>query len=237
MTRLGSVLGAILADVSRARVVSDELTRGLADVYRADTVLGSMSVPRLVIDQAELTLRFALSDITEPPPSPRPDAPAVGDAWIRHVEEVVVPRVATRLNLAPEVFSGAASTAVSRPPARGGGPVIERALGGETKPLATATATAMSDVFANLSAEEKERIGNKTQLKNAVQDELEVEARAFLAREIDLSSIRAVLASSVDVEVRSQALTTQPNAVQELRLTIREADLDTLVQHAESGGR
>jgi hypothetical protein len=236
MTRLGSVLGAILADVARARVVSDELTRDLAEVYRADTVLGSMSVPRLVIDQAELTLRFAMSEITEPPPSPRPDAPEVRDAWARHVDEVVVPRLAARLELAPEAFAGVGATAATAAPTRGTRPVLERAIEGDTKPLATATAAAMSDVFPSLPDEDRKRLRNKTAIKTAVQLELEAEARSFVAREIDLSGIRAVLASTVDVEVRSRELPSEPSAIQEMKLTIRGADLDTLITSREPGG-
>jgi hypothetical protein len=234
MTRLGSVLGAILADVARARVVSDELTRDLADIYRSDTVLGSMSVPRLVIDQAELTLRFAMSEITEPP-STGPDAPEVRDAWVRHVDEVVVPKLAAQLNLSPEVFVGVAATAATTPPTRGR-PVFDRAIEGDTKPLATATASAMSDIFPNLPAEDRKRLRNKTAIKAAVEAELENEARNFVAREIDLSGIRAVLASTVDVEVRSKQLPTEPSAIQEMKLTIRGADLDTLITPSETGG-
>jgi hypothetical protein len=230
MARLGSVLGAILADVARARVVSDELTRELAEVYRKDTLLGSMSVPRMVIDQADLTLRFAMSDIEEGPTTPTPDTPGIRDAWVRHAEEVVVPRLATRLGLSPELFKGVAEAAVTSEPTRN---VFDRAVRGEAKPVATATARAMSDVFGNLAREDQERLRNKTAIRTAVEGELETELRAFVAREVDLTTIRGALASKIDVEVRSAALPTQPNAVQELRLVIRGADIDTIIRPTE----
>jgi hypothetical protein len=237
MARLGSVVGAILADIARARVVGDELTRDLVDAYRSDPILGSMSVPRLIIDQAELTLHFTTLDVEEPPPTPPPDTPLIRDAWITHAEDTVVPRIAERLGLPPDIFKGAAADALK--PTTADGPankVFDRAVAGDPSAAATATAKALADVFPNLSPDDQKRLRNKTAIKTAVQDELEAELRTFISKQVDLTSVRAVLASRIDVDIRAPALASQPSAIQELRLTLRAADIDTVIRAAEPGG-
>ena len=55
MARLGSVLGALIAELVQARAIADRLTRDLVEEYESDPVLAAMNVPRVTIGESFFT--------------------------------------------------------------------------------------------------------------------------------------------------------------------------------------
>jgi hypothetical protein len=66
MPELSDVLGAILRDIAKARVISDLFSRDISREYEADQILVEFPVPRVEIREASVQLRFAVDSVTEP---------------------------------------------------------------------------------------------------------------------------------------------------------------------------
>lgn len=237
MPRLGSVLGSILAELARARLVADSLSRDLVDEYRSDPILASMSVPRIQIDRAELTLRFTVADLQEAAVA----GPAVEGAtagWVRHVASSVVPSILDAHDLNPEersstlahlVGSRRAPT-ISVPPS-----AMREALAGNPAESSKVTTEAVLATWAELPADVRTKLGTKAEFRREVEARLSQEVPAFVGRAGELELVRAALASKIDVGIRSDELPTQPDRVQELRLTLRGEDVSLILDAGKEG--
>ncbi|OZH52484.1 hypothetical protein AFK68_24100 [Hydrocoleum sp. CS-953] len=74
MTKLKHIIGAILSDISQARVISDNYSRDLRPLYKEDPFLKLLSVPRTDIKEATIDLKFAiLSNQNDPIPTSKND--------------------------------------------------------------------------------------------------------------------------------------------------------------------
>lgn len=71
MTELNAILGAILRDIAKARVVADVFSREASLAYREDDVLKSFPVPRMEIGQAQVDLAFAVTGVVNPEVDPK----------------------------------------------------------------------------------------------------------------------------------------------------------------------
>jgi hypothetical protein len=100
MPYLGVVLGSILAELTQARRVADALTRELIDQYRADPRLAAMSVPRAILSDVTINLKFQVRDVeTAPVLSISPDR--LGALWSATFREKVMPQLLDRFKLSP----------------------------------------------------------------------------------------------------------------------------------------
>lgn len=63
LPELYQLVGAALRDVAQARFMSDVFSRQIAFVYERDGVLRRFPVPRVDIDEAEITLHFVIKDV------------------------------------------------------------------------------------------------------------------------------------------------------------------------------
>jgi hypothetical protein len=237
MARLGSVLGAILAELTRARFVADELTRDLVSEYRKDSILSSMSVPRIVLDEAALTLRFGVSDVQEAP-QPALDAGSVRDAWVPHAVSMVLPRVLDRLGVAPDehaaiidTFTETAGRPLGVPPLT----EVRRAIAGERLGMAIATAKPVLDTWSALPSRIRTTLGTKTTFRRELERNLREELDVFIERQHEAALVKAALASRLDVAVSAQDLPQDPGLVQEFRITVRGQDLELLLEGDGAG--
>jgi hypothetical protein len=64
---LCQLVGAALRDVAQARFTADLFSRQISFVYEADGVLRRFPVPRVDIDEAEITLHFAIKEVALDP--------------------------------------------------------------------------------------------------------------------------------------------------------------------------
>jgi hypothetical protein len=87
---LGIVLGGVLAEITRARAVADQLTRDLVEQYDRDPVLRSLSVPRVALDGVSLALRFRVGEVQGAVPDPVTPA-ALAEDWSATLAGTVVP--------------------------------------------------------------------------------------------------------------------------------------------------
>lgn len=63
MAELTDVLGAMLRDITRSRVISDLFSRDVGVEYSQDPILSVFPVPRLEIKQASIDLYFAVNEV------------------------------------------------------------------------------------------------------------------------------------------------------------------------------
>ena len=230
MARLGAVVGTILADLVRARLAADELSRALAEEYRDNPVLASMSVPRLVIEETTLTLRFSVTDL-EMPSAPEPDPRELRDAWVERASSRLVPQVIEPLRSEPERHMEV-EEAIAESSGAPGTPTlthVRRAIGGEPEGLVTATVEPLVEAWAELPAGVRTELGGKRTFRGTLERTAADDFDLLLARHQELGLAREALASQAEVEVRPEEMPEQPELIQELRITARGEDIDALL--------
>jgi hypothetical protein len=77
---LYQLVGAALRDVAQARFMSDVFSRQISFVYEGDGVLRRFPVPRVDIEEAEITLHFAINQVAIDPDRRSSRNAAIG-AW------------------------------------------------------------------------------------------------------------------------------------------------------------
>lgn len=254
MARLGSVVGGILAELTRARVVADTLTRDLAAEYADDPLLASLAVPRLTLGEANLTIRFTVADLQEAAVQPV-DPKTVSDGWKRQLAETVLPGLLTRRQLtegeqavvlgalegerrAPravafeeaELATAAAPRVVS---ARFRVADVRKAIAGERAALVESSTGQVLDRWNSIPAELRTKLGGKTEFAGELAARTDSALAAFVDRHAALAQVQAALRSTVDISVKTADLPADPEKVQELRLVLRGDDLDTIVSGGE----
>lgn len=65
MPDLQTVIKALLSDLTTAQHKTNRVTRHLVKKYRCDAIMQNIPVPNAVIDEVELTLRFAVESVEE----------------------------------------------------------------------------------------------------------------------------------------------------------------------------
>jgi hypothetical protein len=64
------VLGSILTELTLARRIADAYTKELFDEYSEDPRLAALSIPRAVLDEVTISLKFQVNEVTSPPIEP-----------------------------------------------------------------------------------------------------------------------------------------------------------------------
>jgi len=232
MPRLGSVLGAILAELGRARVVADHLSRDLVDDYRADPILASMSVPRVMLDHAELTLRFSVSDLTEVEATPTAASLAAKD-WARHVASAVLSDVLEKRGLDVDERRATIVRLVrsdETPSLVVPVTVIRDAIAGKYAASSRVTTSAVLEAWGELPREVRTKLGSKAAFRRELEGRLVREVSSFVGRAREIELVKAALASRIDVAIRTEDLPSEPERIQELKLTLRGEDVTLIVQ-------
>jgi NACalpha-BTF3-like transcription factor len=227
MARLGSVLGAILAELDRARVVADTLTRDLVNGYRDDPILASMSVPRVLLDTAELTLRFSVTDLQEAQPA----GPAVGvvaEGWTKHVNATILPQVLKQLGIYGSELDQVLK--ITARATRTSQTVIKGALAGKTATAARATAQSAAQAWDKIPPALRSRLGTKSNFQRELETRLNLELPSFIERLKELELVKAALTSTIDIGIRPADLPTTTEHIQELKLTLRGEDVTVVLQ-------
>ena len=236
MARLGAVLGGVLAELTRARVLSDQLTKDLVGEYEGDPVLGSLSVPRVTIAGAEVVIRFTVADFEEAPVE-QPTAAEMRDAWQEHAGSVVLPALLRRSGLSEEAVTSVTASVLSISSALAGRPSageVRAAVGGEVEAAAVSTAGPLMDGWSRIPRSIRQQMGTKADFRKEVNRVIVGELSSFLERRNLAEQVKAALASRLEVAVKSSELAEEdPGRVQELRLTLSSDDLDLVLSAAE----
>jgi len=229
MARLGSILGGILAELARARVIADELTRDLVRQYEVDPVLSSMTVPRVSVNEAQLTLRFSVEDLQESP-VPAFDVDDAGREWEVKASRLVFGRVAATTEFSESERRFMLDVLTAPPPSR-----ADLRLASEGKPDAAVRSVVTSSLakWQTIPKDIQRRLGGKAAFGRHLQSAVAVELKAFLDQRNAMATVRAALASRLDVEIRRKELPEDPAKLQEIRLTVRSEDLDALLSVKE----
>ena len=63
MAELSALLGSVLKELAQARYMADSYSCTLSELYESNAALRMFPVPRAEIEEAEFTLRFAVTDL------------------------------------------------------------------------------------------------------------------------------------------------------------------------------
>lgn len=231
MAQLGSVIGALLAELTRARVIADQLTADLVAEYERNPVLSAMNVPRVTIGEADVTLRYTVDQLVTPP-AVGPDMNAAKTAFDRRVAVEVLPTVMARMN-ADEAVAAEAVKVMERRAKPPGVTELRAAAAGNAAPAVKAATESVLVGFDELPAATRRKIGTKTEFRKELERALSVEVEAVVRDASRQASLQAVLASKMEVSVAKESLSEDPTRVQELTLSIRGDDLDVVLGKEE----
>jgi hypothetical protein len=212
MADLTDVLGAVLRDIARARVVSDLFSRDISKEYAADPILEAFPVPRADIRQASVGLAFAVAAVN--PRTARLDdvieahARIHGAAFVQGIlEDLVEPAGLDRDAMRTELVQAVDQAVRVDPEA------LKRALDGRPELLAEQLNKAVAEVFFV----DDERLRAVTRARSitdvrAVIAAAAAECAAGFAAAAALVSARGA-AGAVDVSVSLRELLDVPEAV------------------------
>jgi hypothetical protein len=250
MPRLGVVLGAVLAEIARARSTADFLTRDLVEVYTNDPILAGMTVPRTVLDEVTLNLKFQISDVQETPVLPVA-AEALQRRWSRLLGTIVFPESIRHLGLSSREALQLVTAIVKREPlpeatspaAEGDewikvlkywNPLFElEALGaaveGNAQRLLDSTSQLVIDSWRYLPEELRRRFGSADELARRLTIGAPAQLAIALQAEESEQELLAALRSRLYVLVQGSEIG-DPAKLQSLTLTFSGADIDTIVK-------
>lgn len=222
MARLGSVLGAMIAELVRARVIADELTRQLVVEYEADPVLSSLSVPRVRLGEAQLTLRFSVQDVQEVEVEALTPS-ALRTDWAEAASGAMVGIIA-RMGLDPAGEKALREKlALGRPSLAHFG----RAVSGDPEPATSAIVAPAVGAWSTLPASVRRQIGTKAEFSRRLVDGFKEELARRVDRHASLQLTRSALKSTIDVAISGEGIA-DGGALQEIRITLEGDDLDLL---------
>ncbi len=229
MAELGALLGGILAELARARMIADQLTRELAEEYEQDPLLASMSVPRITMDEVNLTLRFAVDDVGEVPKA-EPDPTALRERWQPTLPEKLRAHLGSTvpLDTAEEKALNDLLDNIGRRNLPAG--AAREAIGGNVSKAASTAIQPITDGWNRLPPSLRRKLGNKSAFTKTLRSLVDDDLNRFLKRERTKAAIEAALASRVQVAVKRDELPSDPAQQQEIQLTLRGDDLDILLE-------
>lgn len=229
MAQLGSVVGGILAELARARVVADRLTRDLVGEYEDDPILSGLSVPRVKLSEATLTVRYVVNEVASAEPV-EPDPVVVGSRWQKVARDELVPRALESLGV-----TGDERRAVSKVIAvkAVGVRTTEQALGGDTAALVDATVEGVLESWNEIPVGVRRRLGGKSAFRSELRTRAATQLESFLARAARDRLLSSVLASKIDVGVLTADLPEDPSRIQEVQLTVTGEDLELVLGEQE----
>lgn len=113
---------------------------------------------------------------------------------------------------------------------------IKTALTGDVTTAARETAQSVGQVWDRIPRELRTRIGSKASFVRGLEARLNVEVPTYLGRLSEGALIKAALASTIDVGIRSADLAATPEHLHELKLTLRGEDVTVVLRSVEGSG-
>jgi hypothetical protein len=232
---LGDVLGGVLAEVVRGRLAADALTAQLLAAYQRDPALSMLSVPRVVVREMTVTLRFAVNSL-ESPPATQVEAEREAEDWSRILRDRVLPRVIdTRLTALPRDERTELREMIVEEPPVILGDRLRTAVEGQPEALLEESVSELVARVRAVPLRLRRPLGTIPELRAEIDREVRAEFDAFLEQRAQFESVQRVLRSRLDVEIVTDDLQARPpQAVQELTLTLSMSDIETAV--VDTGG-
>jgi len=258
MPSLGVVLGSILGELTQARRIADALTAELLDEYQADPRLAALSVPRAVLGDVTISLRFQVNEVQAAPVlaiSPT----RLESLWETAFRDRVLPRLLRGLGLSPEEEAEVVVAITTEQPAREIRRLVREpaapapplpnlrdliltfdpsaltaAAGGDRIPLVRASVTPITDSWTQIPADVRRKIGTKAAFTEQLTGATDAELAAVLNQENARAEIAAALRSRIDVLVRGEDIE-DPNRIQSLTVTLRGADVEAVLTDSAPG--
>jgi hypothetical protein len=225
MAELGAVVGAVLAEFVRARAIADKLTAGIVAEYEADPVLSSMNVPRVVIGEATVTVRYVVDDI-ETPTKPTPDPTKVKTDVGGRIKTKLASELGRDIGNDDEARDALRKIAgnVTAPTV----PQIRKAIAGDSSDSVRSVSDRVVAAFSELPPGIRRKLGTKRQFTSVVERAVADELDAAIVDANRAADLKAVLASKVNVSVGRAEMPDDPSKIQEVTVTVRPEDLDVI---------
>lgn len=244
MARLASVVGGVLLEMTRARVIADTLARDLVAEYESDPILANLAVPRLAIKEATVTLRFVVSGVEEVAPAPI-DPKAVQDNWPGRFAATLSSVMLRQLEPAEAeaallLFATPREAVRSRARVTGRlgtvtADTVKQALSGNGQAMVVASVTPVTERWNELPATTRRKLGSAAVFNQQLQEATEAALTAELNRVQELTEVRAALRSKLQVALAPGDL--PPGAtMHQVELTLRSEDIDLILAPERTGG-
>lgn len=225
-----------MRDLAQSHSIADAYTMETLEAYSRDSVLAQFPIPRMSIREAQLTLRFAVDSVTDPPVEP--DPAEFRELWLKTLRNRVVP---TALAEVGRVDNKRVVAAFDK---RLGAAAVDAAIDpdvllteGREEELVRTTLKFLGQQVESFPASTRKSVDN-TDLSGAfervVRDEMAELQRA--ARQLEKARVAAQ--SDVAVLVTAEALTAVPQSqISEITLTVTMDDVQFGTADEQTGNR
>jgi hypothetical protein len=238
MAQLGELLTGMLTDVVRARMAADAVSARALAAYRADPVLASLSVPRVLLSDLTVKLSFAVVgvDVAERPDVPVENAQAEWAALVGARISPLVPRRPRPFPPTPATKpepipfdrgpgSGAASPPEALPRVEVPLDAIRKVATGDLEPLIDAT---VKTIVADSTVTDAERAHIAERVRAA--------AGAFADMLRQRQSAEQALRSRLDIDIAEDKISaTKPEALQSMEVTFTVDEIEDVVSTLQGG--
>lgn len=237
MARLSGVVAAIASELARATMIADQQSRELAAEYESVPILASLSVPRVSLKEANLTLRFVVSDVVEGP-RPTHHAEIEGSEWDMQVINSLSALLIER-GLNPKQHHAVLTSAMASYVTASEISIndMRRAMTHEDESLIRKSTQSILEAWTQWSSKVLAKLGDQSVFATELSDKLKGALTELGRRRRYPEHAQLALPTVLDVGVRSDELGAAQALVQEVHLTFRADNLDTLASVEEVGSQ
>lgn len=217
MADLGDLIGSLMVGLIRARRMADEQTAVLAEYYKTNPLLESLSVPRVRIPELTIDLPFVVEDHVEGQGAKMQDPARIATEVHEHLVSTLSKN---NITLSP-TFLKKFSVEMKKQLATvksSGLPVVKEAV---VRGVQTAFTESLSKTKTDLTLSDQAVISKALRTKTAA-----------------IGIAKAPIASSIVANIRTEDVkekASNANVVR-LKITLKEEGLEWAVQSNESGG-
>lgn len=227
MATLSQVLGGILRDVTRARVNADLQTQELFEAYRTDPLLSRVPIPRVIVRELSVRLRFAVDEHVEPENPTQADVAKASQSWLEHLRREVLPRIYRVAAEERDIDSVLMTKLVGqlRAPQRALG--MEKALAGDLSALASESVRAVTDAKRRLTTSDQRRLPALSRVQAVAAQEVARATTSFMPRLRHQLAAEATARGDLRILVRDADLAgIEESRLQEVSVTLSSDDVE-----------
>ena len=201
MPTLGEILGGIVHDVVRARLLGDQMACESARAYSDDRLLAEFPVPRVVIRDATVKLRFAIDSIAEAEIRNEMQAEA-RELWKKEISLHLLPRLTSSTADADAVRAASDILLTAKTPEFG----LSAAMKGNTSAMLRETVSFLTSGIAKLPPVTRRKLGTNVNIRSAATRELPALIDTFIERAARLADAKAAARTDLQVLIKKADL-------------------------------
>ncbi len=225
MPKLSAIVGSILRELAQSHTLADAQTRQVFENYRNDPVLSQFPIPRVVIQQATLKLRFIVTQYGTGPVADDPKQ--YKDLWRQALRERVVPGLLSDIGKRDNTaLLDAVQKRLSKTNIEDQIELEQLLNPAKLAQLQQETVKLLVAEVESLPKSVRRLLPESQQLQAAVTRVVDHEMPAVQRAAIALQKANQAAQNNLDVEVRAEELKSVPDSqINELELTVAIEDI------------